>query len=414
MFATLTISKHVAKSNSSNNHETLLHNDSLSGDQGFGFVGGTSVVVVSSCLLVIAFVNFLSNPLYLCYLFPQMEGNLRGAEVEDSEHRDLLSAGGTSTALAFSFASSAGAADFCIDYYADCIELGYVSVYTDADADAASNTFAFAYSTVNLWLEAYCGANAFAYAQACAFTKVDGKVKVDIATNGSQKTVGLSIQLTSASTSYALATSAAVADSYAAVGAQSFTTVVAFCTAVKNKSPLCAGGTASTDLEQVAIASAGSFSDAVAVSGAGGFGKAKASVYVDGSSINNVSGHLVAIAKSWAFASAEASAEAYSVAITEIINSSFTAVCIQKHGEICGASGNKGKGVCGSTPEVACASAYSYGQAYAAAFSFSFASIFIKACAEAAVIVILKAAVNCAGTPVFLWTASQGGAEVSC
>ncbi len=335
-------------------------------------------------------------------------------EIEESEHRDLLSISGSATELAFSHASSAGADDFCVDYYSDCIEEGYVVLVSDADAEAASNTLAYAYSDVSLWLEAYCYANVAAYSRACAFTKVDGKVKVDISYTGIQKNVGLSIQVSSASTTYAFATSTAVADSYAAVGAQSFTNAAAYCSAVGNKSPLCAAGTAATDLEQIAIAGASSFSDAVSESGAGGFGKAMASVYVDGTSINTVSGHLMAIAESWSFASAGASAFAFADAATGIINESFTAVCIQKHGEICGISDNEGKGVCGSTPEVACAAAYTYGAGFAEALSLSFASVFVKACAEAAAIVILKASVNCVSTPKFTWATSPGGASVSC
>jgi hypothetical protein len=343
-----------------------------------------------------------------------MVGNLRGVNIDDIERRDLLILGSNSTSLAFSFASSAGANDFCIDYFNDCLELGQVYTAAQTDVNTGGNSDALAYSEANLWLQTYCYANADAYARACSFTKVAGKINVDITNTGGLKTVSLRIKLSSASTSYAFATSSAVADAYAAVEAQSYTDTVAFCNSVANMSPLCAGGTAKTDLNQIAASSAVAFSDAVSKAGASGFGKAKASVYVEGSSIKTVSGHLVTIARSWAFASAVASALAFAAAATKLINESFSAVCVSTHEDICGIPENAGNGVCGSSPQVACASAYAFGEAYGDALSVSIAQSFIKACSESETTAILKADVDCTTSPKLKWKSSRGGAEVSC
>jgi virulence-associated protein VapD len=294
------------------------------------------------------------------------------------------------------------------------LESGKVYTLAKTGATAGGNSDALAYSEANLWLQAYCHGNAEAYARACAFTKADGKVHVDVTNYAGLKTVSLKIQVTSASTSYAFANSSALADAYAAVEAQSYTDTVAFCKSVGNRSPLCAAGTAKTDLSQVATSSANAFSDAVSEAGAGGFGKSKASVYVEGSSINTVSGHLVAIAKSWAFASVEASANAFASAATKIINESFTRVCVAQHKKICIVPQYAGKGVCGSSPQVACASAYAFGKAKGSALADSIAQAFLKVCSESATTAILKADVDCKSTPQLKWKSSRGGAEVSC
>lgn len=271
-----------------------------------------------------------------------------------------------------------------------------------------------AYSEASLFLAAYCTANAAAYARACSFTKADGTVDVQVANANGQKTVSLGIKLKSASTTYAIAQSAALADAYVGVEAQSFTDASAYCLSVKNMSPFCGAGTAASDLSQLAVASATSFSDAVSEAGAGGFGLAHAHVYVDGTSISTVKSHLLTIAKSWAFASAASSAQAFALAVTEIINGSFSAICAAKHAEICDISNNKGKGVCGYTPEVACASALSYGSALGVAIAGSIASSFVQACAESEFVAILKADVDCKSTPKFTWKTARGGAQVSC
>ena len=334
--------------------------------------------------------------------------------IDDIEQRNLLTLGSTSSSLAFSFASSAGAKDFCIDYFTVCLELGKVRTKAYTGANAEGNSVAVAYSEASLWLQAFCKGSADAYARACSFTKAEGKVNVDVTDTGGMKTVSLNIKLSSASTSYAFASSSAVADAYAKVEAQSFTDTTAFCTSIDNKSPLCAAGTANTDLSQLAESKAVTFGDAVSEAGAGGFGKAKASVYVEGSSIDTVSGHLVAIAKSWAFASAETSAKAVAKAATEIVNESFSKVCVAKHANICGKPQHKGKGVCGLSPQNACASAYAFGKAIGGALSVSVAESFIKACSESETIAILKADVDCKTTPKLKWKSTRGGAEISC
>jgi hypothetical protein len=333
--------------------------------------------------------------------------------IDDIDQRNLLTMGSSSTSLAFSFASSAGAGDFCIDYLNVCLEAGKAITKAKTDADAGSNSVALAYSEANLWLQAYCSGCAEAYAQACSFTKAEGKVNVDVSSSGGVKAVSLRIQLISASTSYALASSKAVADAYTAIDAQSFTDTVVYCNSVANMSPLCAG-TARTDLKQIAVATAGAFSDAVSEAGAGGLGAANAAVYVDGSSISTVSGHLMAMAKSWAFASAEASAGAFAVAVTELINKSYSAICVKTHGTICGMAENYGKGVCGSSPEVACASAKAFGEACGSALAISCAHSYIEACSASETTVYLKADVDCKTTPKLKWKSARGGAQVTC
>jgi hypothetical protein len=316
--------------------------------------------------------------------------------------------------LAFSFASSAGAKDLCVDYLNECLEKGKVFTLANTDANADGNSVALAHSEANLWLEAYCSANAEAYARACAFTAAKGKVNVDITSSGGLKTVSLKIKLEAASTSYAFANSSAVADSYAAVDAQSYTDVVAYCNSISNRSPVCAKGTARTDLTVVANASAMAFSDAVSEAGAEGFGKAKASVYVEGTSINTVSSYLMATAKAWAFTSANVSVSAFASVATKIVDESFARVCALKHKVICAKTSNYGKGVCKTDPPKACASAHAYGEAKGRALASSLAKVYLDTYAKSSTTAILKADVDLKTTPMLKWKTTRGGAEVSC
>jgi hypothetical protein len=345
------------------------------------------------------------------------EGHLRAASTNDNEQRDLLKldSASSSNSLAFSFASSAGAKDLCVDYVNECLEKGKVFTLANTTADADGNSLATAVSEANLWLEAYCTANAEAYARACAFTHAKGKVTVDVTTAGGMKTVSLRIKLEAASTSYAFANTSAVADSYAAVEAQSFTDVRAYCNSVSNMSPLCTQGRARTDLDVVANASALAFSDAVSEAGSEGFGKARASVFVEGTSINTVSSHLMAMAKAWAFSSVNASASAFASVATKIIDESFARVCDSKHRQICAKkTGNYGKGVCKTGPIRACASARAYGEANGNALASSLAQVFLDANAKSSTIAILRADVDLKSTPKLKWTTTRGGSEVSC
>jgi virulence-associated protein VapD len=178
---------------------------------------------------------------------------------------------------------------------------------------------------------------------------------------------------------------------------------------------VCAKGTAQTDLAVVANSSAVAFSDAVAEAGSEGFGKAKASVYVEGTSIDTVSSHLTAIAKSWAFASVDASVKTFASVATGIINESFARVCILKHNEICSKrTGNFGKGACKLPARKACTSAYAYGEAFGNALSNGLAEAYLEAFTKSATIAILKADVDLTTTPKLKWKSTRGGAEVSC
>jgi virulence-associated protein VapD len=293
--------------------------------------------------------------------------------------------------------------------------LGEVFTLSKTDADADGNSLALAHSEASLWLQAYCTSNAEAYSRACSFTEAKGKVNVDTTTTGGLTTVSLKIKLEAASTSYAFARSSALAKSYTDIAAQSYTDVVAYCNSIGNKSPVCAKGTARTDLAVVANATARAFSDAVSESESEGFGKARAAVYVEGSSINTVSSFLTATAKAWTMASADTSVKAVAKVATEIINESFTKVCISRHEAICKkGSDNYGKGVCKTSPLKACASAYAYGEAIGDALSTGIAESFVEANAESSTVAILKADVDLKTTPQFKWKTTRGGAEVSC
>jgi hypothetical protein len=186
-----------------------------------------------------------------------VEHQLRGANTEVHEDRDLLELGGSSASLAFSIASAKGAADGCFDYGAKCLELGKVFAATYVGAGASGNAFAIAFAEEYIWLVSICEAYAYAHAQSCAFTQVDGHVQVNTTVANSKKTVSMEVYLKAASTTFAMAASTAVAKAYTAVEAYSFTDVAAFCAKVDNKSPLCVGY-AETELEQIAIAGAAS------------------------------------------------------------------------------------------------------------------------------------------------------------
>lgn len=277
-----------------------------------------------------------------------------------------------------------------------------------------SNALALAYSEASLWLNTYCHANAEAYGRVCSFTKANGNLNVETTYSEKMKTVSINVMVSSASTSFAFAVSKAEAEAYGEVEAHSYTDVGAYCFSIANKSPLCAGGSAGTDLTLITESKARTFSDAVSEAGAGGFGKAKASVFASGASINTVSGHVVAFARSWVFANAATSATAFATAAIDIINETFATICASQHEEICGSPENDGKGVCGMSPKDACASAYAFGKAHGDILSSGLAKAFIKTFSDSKFITILKADVDCRNTPKLKWTVSRGGAELSC
>jgi hypothetical protein len=213
-----------------------------------------------------------------------------------------LSLGSTSSSLSFSVASASSAATSCFNPYEVCLQWGYVNTDTTTSAATGGNSFAIAYSDVGLWLNAWCKAYADVYARACAFTKVDGDIKVDTTTSNGYKEVALSVYLKTATKTLAIATSKAIAASYVNAEAQAYTSVTAYCTAVNNKSPLCSG-TASTDLKQVATAGAVAFGQASALAQSGSVTKQNLSISAKGASLDYINGIISAYAKSWAFAS---------------------------------------------------------------------------------------------------------------
>jgi hypothetical protein len=339
-----------------------------------------------------------------------VEHQLRGANTD----RDLLSMSGGATSLSYSIAAAAGADQFCFDYGAVCLEFGDLFSVSYTDAFTEGNAFAIAWADEYLWLHATCGAYAEAYARACAFTKVDGKINVNTSTTGTKKNISLSVQLKTATMTFALAQSVAMAQAYANVGAMSFTSVQAFCSQVGNMSILCAGGTASTDLFQLATANANAFGSAGALASSGANTDTNALVSADGTAISNVNGVITAKAWSWAVAQAGAAASAIANAFTIASNDSFAAVCVAQYADICGNRDNADKGFCALDRDVACAQAWAAGQAYASALSMACAEEFINAWAGVSTFVSLSANVNCMSTPKLSWTTANAGVGMSC
>ena len=336
-----------------------------------------------------------------------VEHQLRGANTD----RDLLSMSGGATSLSFSVSAARGADRFCFDYERTCLQFGDLFWAADTYTYTEGNAFALAYTKEYLWLHTACRAYSAAYARACAFIKVDGKVKVDTSVQNAKKNVSLSVYLRTGAMTFALAQTVAMAKAYAEVGAKSFTNVQAYCAEVNNMSILCAGGTASTDLKQIAKARATAFGSARAEAQSGAGTNTNAVVSAQGPAIDFISGAIWASAWSWAFSNAAASAKAIADAFTTATNDSLAEVCVAIYGEICK---NQNIGICGLGSDVACAQAMAKGEAYASALSEACAQEFINAWAGASANVYLSANVDCQSTPKLTWTTADAGVGLTC
>jgi hypothetical protein len=363
--------------------------------------------------------SFLVTAVATALLPPEsyvVEPHLRGANIELDEDRELASTAGgsTSTRLSFSFASALGSKHFCFDYNVTCLEWGYGYTGANASAETSGNAFAIAYSEDYLWLHSMCDAYAVAYAKSCAFTKVDGKIEVDTTVTAVKKKVSLNVTLDTATTTFVMAESQAVAKAYVKVGAKSFTSAAAFCTQVKNMSPFCAGGTAGTDLTQIAVAEADAVGQAFSLASSGALSGGNASVQAEGTGLDYVSGLIVAYAKSWSFAAAGTAAEAFATAFTASSDKSFAEICVSKHVEICGNDEYADQGICTMPPEEACAAAVARGAAYAEALSAACAEAFIQSYAIAETHAFLSANVDCKKKPKLTWTCAIARVGQSC
>jgi hypothetical protein len=339
---------------------------------------------------------------------------LRGPnDTEDDEDRDLqLSIGSASKAFSFSAVSSYGAGDFCFDYYSSCLEDGFADTAAKTYTDASGNSIAFAESSQYLFLYAFCDSFAASYALTCAFTKVDGDIKINTKTVNSKKVITLGLELKAASTTFAKAESLAAAKAFTAIDSQAFTDVgvVAFC----NKYPYfpSCSGFAGTKLEQIATANAISFGVASASSGSISLAQSGACVETEGSAFSYVNGIVWAHVLAWSFAEAEAAAVAFAKSYTDVMSSSFAGSCVKQHGILCA---NSSAGFCGSSAEEACAVAKASGESWAEALALACAKSFIKAFAGASSSVYLMANVDCRkAQPALTWTTTPAGVVNSC
>jgi hypothetical protein len=319
----------------------------------------------------------------------------------------------TRHSLAFSIASASYAGNVCFDPNIRCLQLGESLPDTSTSTETSGiSAFAIATSSQTLWLNAFCKAQAKSYAQAITFTKVDGNIEVEMA----KKEVSLSMVLKTASKTLAYAKSEAIAKSYADAAAMSFTDVTAFCTAVNNKSPLCASGSASTDLTQVATANSTAQGLANALAMSGSVTRQNLSVTAKGASIEYINGYLAAYAKSWSYANADAAANTYATAFTQVTNTAFAQVCIVEHGIICSDVTNQGLGICTQTADVACATAQATGAAYVMAAATAVAQAFVTTQSTAETKVYLSANVDCKTkvTPQLTWASTNAGVDIIC
>ena len=242
---------------------------------------------------------------------------------------------------------------------------------------------------------------------------MDGDIKVDTSNLGGYKDVSLSVKLKTATKTIAFATSEAVAQSYAEVGAHSYTSATAFCTQVNNKSPFCAGF-AWTDLQQFGSASALAIGQSSALAKSGSVTKSNILVNGRGSGLDYLNGFIAAYAKSWSFANAGSFALAIADAYTEASNEAFTLVCVKQHENICGEPENSGKGICNVDVDAACAAASAAGEGYAAALAGAVASAYAEAEAGAEVKVFVSANVDCKSVPKLTWTTIPADADTLC
>jgi hypothetical protein len=104
----------------------------------------------------------------------------------------------------------------------------------------------------------------------------------------------------------------------------------------------------------------------------------------------------------------------YVEAFVAVANESFALVCAEKHGAICGDNKNKGKGMCGQTADIACASASAAGLAYAQAAALAVAAAYVEAEAKVETRVVMSANLDCKGKPKLTWKSSNCGVADIC
>jgi hypothetical protein len=343
-----------------------------------------------------------------------LERHLRGNE-EVHEDRELASASVQSSSLAFSVASSRLVSHGCFDFNRKCKE--QIEAFTESDAEAEAWTSASAYATAsteqNLWLESTCTAMASRFAEACAFTNVKGKVRVSTSVQNGKKTVEMTLQLSSASTTYAMAKTKAAAETYANVEDSSFTSLEVYCADIKNMSPLCPNSPAKSELKQVGVARAKAMGQAkgLSTSRAGSTSQSNAAIMAIGSSLDSVNAVITGYANTWAFSNAGATAAAFADTFSKIESSSFTNICIEQYGKICA---NTNEGVCGESAGDACAKAWANGQAQVLALASGCATAFVQAEAATEASFGVEANVDCVATPKLTKALAPALAEVVC
>jgi hypothetical protein len=363
------------------------------------------IIILLTLFLVTAVTNALEPPeSYVA------EPHLRGA----NEERDLYTGSGSSKTIAFSFASAvAGDSDACLEISDWCFTHGKMKIDSDAWATAVGSAGAVATSDLEvLFADALCFELAAAWSQVCAFSQASGKIKVETRVENKKQNIYLSLVLNAATKTFAWATSTAVAGTYAGVGAKAYTDVTAYCSSVGNMSPLCASGTASTDLETIAIAAAGSMGQSFSLADSGSSSGSSAQVWARGTVLEYAAGIVEAYATSWAFADAGAAAIAFAKAISDVSVESFTKVCIKKYATWCG--GQPLPGFCGLGADSACAVAWSAGEIYVYAIALACAEAYVTSSAYAHTQMKLQANLDCTTTPKLAWTCASAAADTTC
>jgi hypothetical protein len=195
------------------------------------------------------------------------------------------------------------------------------------------------------------------------------------------------------------------------LGAKYFTDVAAFFT--HNKSPLCAG--ALTDLTQIAVAKGGALGQSFSVASSGASTSVDASVQGEGTSLNYVSGMIVAHVKSLSCAGVIAAAQVLAEAYSEASNESFAEVCVATiFPQICRGCANACKGICAFSAREACSTAEAKGEAHAKALAKACVEATVSSWADAETNMILSANVVCGSTPKLAWTCANAGFGQSC
>jgi hypothetical protein len=341
-----------------------------------------------------------------------VEGNLRGGDVHvDDFDRELATAGSSTKSLSFSVSSSMSSDSLCIDFYSNCLDLAEAYTYSDSGSFASGNTGAVADTYAVLAAASCCKSFAKAFAQTCAFAKIDGKANVNTSVQNNMKSVSMDVTLSSATLTIAIAKSVAKAKAYAEIESYTYTDVYAYCQKINYQSLECAAyaqSSASTDLETLAVAKASSKSKAGALAGTA----ASAYLQAQGTSINYINSVVSTFATSWTMASAEASVRAFANAYTSTYSSSFAGVCVEEHKRICGE--HPGDDICKVEPDVACASAGAWSYGYAEALALACANAFATAITATVASASISANVNCASTPAFSWTCLPAYTNATC